>query len=134
MRATLSLVFGPLALACGFWAGFGACVDIAAPEPPVPARVLVGWEPRECGAPHRIRIALAAVADDARVARSVPCALGWMALDVPHVGDYDARVGPEATGTAPAGSADAALEDSQATTYRLALTAPIVRWTLDAPP
>lgn len=68
------------ALACA------GCIDFS-PGEPLQARVVVYWDPLSCGEPHRVAVALE---DDsgAQVSGSVPCALGELALDVPHFGTY----------------------------------------------
>ena len=126
MRFIVVSVVCPVILACAFWAVFGACVDAEVEATPPLSRVLVAWGPLACGDPHRVIIELDAIDDGARVVRSVPCAIGWMALDVPHVGDYRARVdsAPDGDGS------DATLVDE----IELDIETQIVRWTLEAPP
>jgi hypothetical protein len=67
-----------------------SCID--APYEPAPppavARVVASWDPLACGEPAA-RVALE-LEDEAgaRLARSVPCALGGITLDVAHYGVY----------------------------------------------
>lgn len=122
MRAILSSVLFPVVLAGAFWAVFGACVAGDAEEaPPRPARILVAWDATACLAPHRVEIVMTALEDDVRVERSVPCAVGWMAVDVPHPGDYRARV-----------NSDAFEEPLLVSESVIDIESPIVRWTLGA--
>lgn len=58
-------------------------------EPPA-ARVIVQWNPLECGAPHRVVLELEH--EDGRDASaSVPCALGSMTVDLARWGLYFGR-------------------------------------------
>lgn len=116
MRALLASTVAPIAAQCLFWILFAACVD-AEPEPPLPpsSRVLVAWDAPACeDAAARVAVTIVARADAASIERSVPCDVGWLALDVPHPGAYDASV----TG--------AGLDR----TAELEIAAQIVRWTL----
>jgi len=124
MRAFAVSFLSPLLLACAFWAVFGACVDVEVEAAPPRSRVLVAWDALACRDPHRVVIELAAVDDDAVVQRSVPCAIGWMALDVPHLGGYHARVESWWLGEAARVVAEVDLD----------VEVPIVRWTLEGPP
>ncbi len=114
----------PVLLAAGFWLAFGACVDVEAAVTPPLSRVLVAWDPLACHDDHRVAIELTALADDAIVTRSVPCAVGWMPLDVPHVGEYRARVDIVSASALPQLAFERDLD----------IEAPVVRWTLDEPP
>lgn len=66
--------------------GCAGCLDLQRPGPPQ-ARVVVYWDPLACGAPHRVAVDLL---DDAGAesAASAPCALGELAIDLPHFGAY----------------------------------------------
>lgn len=121
MRSMIPSILFTVLLAAAFWAVFGACVAADGAEiPPLPGRVLVAWDATGCRTPHRVAIAMTAVEDDARVARAVPCAVGWMALDVPHPGDYRAEVNSDA------------FEDRLLLSESVIdIESPVVRWTLE---
>lgn len=81
------LIFSPIVAAGAFWALFAACVDTPLPQPPPAVRLVASWPPASCGRPHRVVLA---VEDDAGVeeAASVPCELGGLVLELPHLGTY----------------------------------------------
>jgi len=93
--------------------GLAACVDAAyEPEPPVVARVVASWDPRACSAGEsRVSVELEDTSG-ARIARSVPCALGGVTVDVVHYGIYFGTPGSE----------------------RLVVDAPLVYWQVSVPP
>jgi hypothetical protein len=105
----------------GFWLAFGACVDAGVPEPPPAARVVVSWDPRACGPPHRVAVELEDE-DGARVSRSVPCELGGLALDAPHWGIYRGRIYAWEAGAI-----------RSVTPVYLAIDEPVVRWFVATP-
>jgi hypothetical protein len=65
----------------------GGCASTLPAEPSSPPRVLVSWDLRACGAPHRVRVTLDAEDGEAFVGLA-PCALGGVAIDVPRSGWY----------------------------------------------
>ena len=109
-----------LSLACG--SAFVACLDAPSFETPPSARIVVSWDPRACGAPHRIAVELE---DEAGLplSSSVPCALGSLALEAPHFGVYLGRVY--------AWTADQPIRSI--TPVRLDVDEPIVRWLVATP-
>jgi hypothetical protein len=84
-----SLLVSLAALACG--ASLTACLDGPSFEAPPSARIIVQWDPLACGAPHRVAIELEDEAG-APISSSVPCALGAVAVEAPHLGVYFGRV------------------------------------------
>ena len=76
-----------LVLGCSLW----ACID----EPLEPrssvARLVAGWDPLDCGDPHRVAIELE---DErgARLAASTPCNLGALSIDIARFGIYRGRI------------------------------------------
>lgn len=84
-------IASPWFVSLSFWLAFVACIDAPVPDtPPVP-RVSVTWDPLACGEPHRIVLEL--VDDDRDLSSaSAPCALGTLAVDVPHLGAYRGRI------------------------------------------
>jgi hypothetical protein len=101
--------------------GCAGCIDLAPGGPPQ-ARVVVYWDPLACGEPHRVAVDLL---DDAGAesSMSAPCALGEIAIDLPHFGAYHgwsyARVDGEAMrSVAP---------------VELAVDDTVVRWRIETP-
>jgi hypothetical protein len=105
-----------------FWSIFGACVDapVAADEPA--ARALIGWDPLQCGDPHRVIVELDA-GDAEPIAASAPCAVGAITIDAPRMGLYQARVY--------AWTPDATMPS--AAPLELTLDAPVTRWEVATP-
>src|SRR5262245_44428255 len=69
-----------------------ACVDHPPSfEAPPSVRIVLSWDPRACGAPHRVAIELE---DEAGVplSSSAPCALGGLTVEAPHFGVYLGRL------------------------------------------
>jgi hypothetical protein len=104
-----------------FWLAFGGCLDGPAPDTPASARVVVSWDPRACGPPHRVAVELEDD-DGAPISRSVPCGLGGVALDAPHFGIYRGRIY----------AWDAGAIRSVTPVY-LAVDEPVVRWFVATP-
>ncbi|HUQ41074.1 MAG TPA: hypothetical protein VM052_01100 [Candidatus Limnocylindrales bacterium] len=70
-----------------------ACLDEVPDEmPPAPvARVIVAWDPRDCGEPHRVAVELEDH-DGNPASTSTVCAIGSITLDVRHFGVYIGRI------------------------------------------
>jgi hypothetical protein len=124
MRWLIVLVSSPLVVAVLAWTAFAACVDAPVGEPPPIARLVVGWDPLACGAPHRIAVELADEMDGgAAAAQSAPCNAGGVTVDVAQRGRYRGRVyawGPGAIAAA-------------ARSFEVTIDAPIVAWTTEPP-
>ena len=128
MRSPWRLLDGTVWLAALAGAAVAACVDLPAGSPagedgePAVARLVVAWDPLDCGAPHRIVVEL--VDDDgAEVSASTPCSLGVLTIDVGHLGRYRGRIYAWAT-AAPVRSA---------APIDVAIDQPIVRWDAATP-
>ena len=109
-----------------FWLVFGACIDTPVPESPPIVRLVATWDPLACGEPHRVAIDLADDAGDI-VSKSAPCALGSLAIDVPHAGEYRGQAYAWELG-APADGSDRTVD------LDVEVTAPITRWQLATVP
>jgi hypothetical protein len=109
-------------------AALAACVDLPAGPPggddgaPAVARLIVAWDPLDCGAPHRVAVELADD-DGVGVSASTPCSLGGLSVDVAHLGRYRGRIYAWAS-AAPLRS-EAPID--------VAIDQPIVRWTAATP-
>jgi hypothetical protein len=104
----------------------GACVETPLPDVEPLARLVVVWDPLDCGEPHRVAVEL----EDERgapLSRSVPCELGGMSIDVPHWGVYRGRL--YAWDLVPSAQA----EIRSVLSVRLEIDAPVVHWYVDAP-
>lgn len=108
-----------------FWSIFGACVDAseAPSQQPPDARAIVAWDPRSCGEPHRVIVELDDPGGGEPLAASVPCALGEVALDAPHLGVFEGR--------AYAWTTDATVRSM--TPIVFTLDAPVTRWVVPTP-
>lgn len=106
-----------------FWSALVACIDAPASESPPSARIIVQWDPRACGAPHRVAVELEDEAG-APIAASVPCGLGSVVLEAPHVGIYWGRVYAWRAGE----------PIRSVTPVRLYVDEPVVRWLIATPP
>ena len=106
-----------------FWSLFGACVD-QPPEPAAPlVRLVAVWDPTACGDPHRVAVELSDDGGD-EIARSTPCAIGTLAIDMPHLGSYRGRVFGWVLGGAIRGESEVDVVVDQS----------IVRWELPVTP
>lgn len=123
MRCLLVLLCSPLCVAAAAWAMLAACLDAPGAPPPAVARLVVGWDPLACGAPHRVAVELADEAG-ATVSASTPCSLGGLAVDVAHVGSYHGRI----YAWAPAAPARSVAE------IDVTIDQPIVHWDVATPP
>ena len=110
-------------LAClMFWTLFGACVDQPPPPAAPLARLVAAWDATTCNDPHRVAIELYDD-DGVELARSAPCAIGMVQIDVPHLGAYHGRVYGWALGGAIANEADVDIDvDQQIVHWELAST------------
>jgi len=90
-----------------------SCIDAPYEPPPLPAvaRVVASWDPLACGERSRVVLELEDESG-AKLARSVPCALGGISLDVAHYGVYFGTPGAE----------------------RLIVDEPMVYWQVSVPP
>lgn len=90
-----------------------SCIDAPYEPAPLPAaaRVVASWDPLACGERARVALELEDEAG-AKLARSVPCALGGITLDVTHYGIYFGTPGGE----------------------RLTVDEPLVYWQVSVPP
>ena len=125
MKKLASWVVLPSVAGVLFWLVFASCV-IAPPEDPPPpaARIVISWDPRACGEPHRVVVELEDE-DGIGVTSSVPCVIGAITLDAPRWGVYRGRFYATWAGDEPVRSV---------TPITLAVDAPIVRWQLAATP
>jgi len=116
-------VLSPCVASLVFWSLFGACVGVAPPEPMPQAKLVASWDPLACGSPHRVALELEDD-DGAMLSVSCPCALGGLALDIPHFGVYRGRIYAWTLG------------EPQRTIapIELAIDEPVVRLQLTAPP
>jgi hypothetical protein len=97
MRFLLARLCAPWLVTASCWIALTACLDSpfdASPSPslsPATARLVVAWDPLACGEPHRVVVELE---DDTGAARSasVPCNLGGLTVDLPHLGVYRGRI------------------------------------------
>ena len=90
-----------------------SCIDAPYEPAPLPtvARVIASWDPLACG--ERTRVALELEDESgATLARSAPCALGGLMLDVAHYGVYFGTPGAD----------------------RLIVDEPMVYWQVSVPP
>jgi hypothetical protein len=107
-----------------FWIAFVACIDAPVPDTPPVARVVTSWDPLVCGDPHRVVVELEAD-DGEMVSASTPCAVGSLALDVPHLGSYGGRIY--------AWVLDGEPRIRSITPVRLTVDEPVVRWIVQTP-
>jgi hypothetical protein len=123
MRYLLVLLCSPLFVAAALWSLQAACIDTP-PEPgPVVARVVAAWDPLACGAPHRVVLELEDDIGEPRSA-SMPCNLGSLTLDVPHLGRYQGRIY--------AWALDAPVRSAMP--VEVMVDQPIVHWFVETPP
>ena len=91
MRTLLINVLTPWLVTVAFWVAFGACIDETSREAPPVARIVATWDPLACGPPHRVVLELEDEGG-AKLATSMPCNAGGLALDARHFGIYRGRV------------------------------------------
>lgn len=104
---------------------FASCVIEPPEDPPPPAaRIVISWDPRACGEPHRVVVELEDE-DGVDITASVPCPIGAVTLDAPRWGVYRGRFYATWADGAPVRSV---------TPITLAVDAPIVRWPLAVTP
>jgi hypothetical protein len=126
LRSLLAWIGSTLLATAVFWLCFGTCVsgcvDTPLPDIEPQSRVLVSWDPLDCGDPHRVVVELE---DDAGVpvSSSVPCNAGGMAIDIAHGGVYRGRIYAWTLGP----------EIRSVLAVRLEVDAPLVLWTVDTP-
>lgn len=119
-----SLIVWPWLACTAFWLVFCACVVEPPADPPPPAsRLVIGWDPLECGTPHRIVVELEDD-DGAPIAASAPCWLGAVTLDAPRWGLYRGRIYTWVL--------DQPIRS--VTKVTITVDAPIIRWQLATPP
>lgn len=130
-----------------FWSIFGACVDASdasrasdasdpSDAPPPDGRVvraIVSWDPRPCGAPHRVIVELDDPGGGEPMAASVPCALGEVTLDAPHPGVYEGRAYAWSSGAAPPATDATGSSASALVPLIVVLDAPVTRWEVATP-
>lgn len=104
-----------------YWSMVASCLQAPLEIEPA-ARVVVAWDPRGCGPPHRVAVELEDD-DGARSSGSVPCVLGGLSLDVPQLGIYRGRAYAWVAGE-PARSI---------TSIHLVVDEPVVRWLIETP-
>ena len=104
-------------------AALGACIDAPLAESPPLTRIQLDWDPRLCGAPHRVVLELEDEAGT-ELAGSTPCARGALSLDGEAMGIYLGRLYAWSAG-APIG---------EVIPVRLEVDEPHVRWFLQEPP
>ncbi|MEO6774479.1 MAG: hypothetical protein ABI467_15915 [Kofleriaceae bacterium] len=111
-----------LVMTIAFWTCFGACVDTPMADDPPQAKIVASWDPLQCGAPHRVAVALA---DDAGTAlsSSTICETGGLTLDAPHLGTWHGRIYAWTLGVG----------EHATEPVTLAVDEPIVRWQVDTP-
>ena len=125
MLRLLTFILSPCLATLLFWVSFIACIDIDDPVPDDPpiARIVVAWDPLECGPPHRVAVELEDL-DGNRISSSTACNRGSITLDTPHYGTYYGRVYAWEAG-----------ESARSVTpVRLVVDAPVVRWWIATPP
>jgi hypothetical protein len=123
MKVT-SLVVLPSIACIVFWLAFTACViEAPDPPPPPPSRIVIAWDARDCGDPHRVVVELQDE-DGVDISSSAPCWLGSVTLDAPRWGIYRGRFYTWV------------LDEPIRSVAKLTITvdAPIVRWQLPTPP
>ena len=124
--SVLSWMCWPLVATVVFWMCFGtcvaACVDAPLADTPPQARVILMWDPLQCGEPHRVVVELE---DDggAPLRASGPCALGGLTIDVAHFGIWRGRIYSWVAGEM----------ERSIVNVTLAVDEPIVRWIVDTP-
>lgn len=99
-----------------------ACVDAPIADPEPQARIVVAWDPLACGEPHRVVFELED-SRGARYARSTPCELGGMTLELVHWGVYRGRIYAWTLGP----------EIRSELAVRLEVDAPVIYWFVDTP-
>jgi hypothetical protein len=102
-----------------------ACVDEPLPDPDPQSRIVVMWDARACGEPHRVVVELE---DRLGVpsGRSVPCELGGITLPVRSWGVYEGRIYAWRLGPITA-------EIRSIIPVRLEIDAPVVYWFVETP-
>lgn len=103
-----------------------ACVDSPVPDSEPQSRLVAVWDPVACGEPHRVVFEL----EDEHgspLARSVPCEIGGVSIDVPHWGVYRGRI--YAWDLEPSEPP----EIRSVVAVRLDIDAPIVHWYVETP-
>jgi hypothetical protein len=119
-----SCVLLPSVASVLFWLVFASCVIAPPEDPPLLARIVISWDTRACGAPHRVVVELEDE-DGIGITSSVPCGIGALSLDAPRWGIYRGRFYSTWAVDEPVRSV---------TPVTIAVDAPIVRWPLAAPP
>lgn len=103
---------------------FGGCIDAPLEEDPAPiTRIVIAWDPRRCGEPHRVVLELADEAGTA-VSASTPCAIGMLALDADRLGFYEGRLYSWIAGE----------PIRSVVLLRLEVDTPLARWIVETPP
>ncbi len=104
-------------------AALGGCIDAPLGDPLPLTRIQLDWDPRECGAPHRVVLELEDEAGTA-MSTSTPCVMGTLALDGEAMGIYLGRMFAWTAGAPP----------RSILPLRLDVDAPHVRWFVHMPP
>jgi hypothetical protein len=123
MRYLLVLLCSPLFAAAVLWSVLAACIDTPPAPGPVVARLVAVCDPLACGTPHRVVLELEDDDGEQRSA-SMPCNLGGLTVDVPHLGRYQGRIY--------AWALDAPVRS--VTPVEVMVDQPIVHWFVEAPP
>jgi hypothetical protein len=123
MRSLLVLLCCPLFAAAALWSLLAACIDTPPAPGMVVARLVAVWDPLACGAPHRVVLELEDDGGELRSA-SMPCNLGGLTVDVPHLGRYQGRIY--------AWALDAPVRS--VTPVEVMVDQPIVQWFVETPP
>lgn len=123
MRSLLLVLYSPWFAAALAGTALAACLDAPVGGGPSVARLVVAWDPLACGEPHRVALELADETG-APLSASVPCNLGGLTVDVPHLGSYHGRIYAWALG-APVRSV---------MPVELVIDQPITHWDVATPP
>ncbi len=115
----------PIALSLVFWTAFVACIDAPVPDLPPASRIVVAWDPLQCGEPHRVVVELEDEGG-AMIAASTRCETAMLTLDAPHYGIYRGRLY--------AWELDDQVEIRSVMAIQMAIDQPIVRWWVATPP
>lgn len=125
MRLTTLVVFPWLATIVLLSVAVVACIDspMSDADDPSIARVIVVWDPLECGGPHRVVVELE---DHGGIRRSAstPCNAGSLTIEAPHFGLYYGRIYAWEPGE----------EIRSVVPVRLFVDEPVVRWLVATPP